>query len=40
MIKVGHAATESNTGHKGLVRFNELLSAKTDGRITLDIYPN
>jgi len=40
VIKVGHAATESNTGHKGLLRFNELLSAKTDGRITLDIYPN
>ena len=40
VIKVGHAATESNTGHKGLVEFNRLLGEKTNGRISLEIYPN
>lgn len=40
VIKVGHAATESNTGHKGLVEFNRLLGEKTGGRISLEIYPN
>jgi len=40
VIKVGHAATESNTGHKGMVEFNRLLGEKSGGRISLEIYPN
>ena len=39
VIKVGHAATESNTGHKGLVEFNRLLGEKTGGRISLESTP-
>lgn len=40
VIKVGHAANEANTGHKGLVQMNKLLAEKTGGRISLEIYPS
>ena len=40
VIKVGHAATEDNTGHKGLVRLSELLQERTNGRISLQIFGN
>jgi TRAP-type transport system periplasmic protein len=39
-LQLGHLANEENTWHKAAVRFGEELSALTDGRIAVEIYPN
>jgi tripartite ATP-independent transporter DctP family solute receptor len=39
-LKLGHLANEENIWHKACVKFGEELSALTDGRITVEIYPN
>lgn len=40
VIKVAHAASTTNTGHKALEYLDEQLRAKTDGQIGLKIFPN
>lgn len=40
VLKAGHAASTSNTGHKALEFVANELKEKTDGRITLEIFPN
>jgi tripartite ATP-independent transporter DctP family solute receptor len=40
VIKVAHAASESNPGHKALEMFNDSIQRKTDGRIKIEIFPN
>lgn len=39
-LKLGHLANEENIWHKACVKFGEELSALTDGRIQVEIYPN
>ena len=39
-LKLGHLANEENIWHLASVRFGEELSALTDGRIVVEIYPN
>lgn len=39
-LQLGHLANEDNTWHKAAVRFGEELSALTDGRIAVEVYPN
>ena len=39
-LKLGHLANEENIWHKACVKFGEELSALTDGRITVEIFPN
>jgi TRAP-type transport system periplasmic protein len=39
-LKLGHLANEENTWHKAAVKFGEELSALTDGRIAVEVYPN
>ncbi|MCT7378397.1 TRAP transporter substrate-binding protein [Chelativorans salis] len=39
-LKLGHLANEENTWHKASVKFGEELEALTDGRITVEVYPN
>ncbi|WP_163264101.1 TRAP transporter substrate-binding protein [Chelativorans alearense] len=39
-LKLGHLANEENTWHKASVKFGEELSALTDGRIAVEVYPN
>ncbi|MER0236925.1 TRAP transporter substrate-binding protein [Fulvimarina sp. MAC8] len=39
-LKLGHLANEDNTWHKAAVKFGEELSARTDGRIAVEVYPN
>ncbi len=39
-LKLGHLANEENTWHKASVKFGEELSALTDGRIVVEVYPN
>lgn len=39
-LKLGHLANEDNSWHKASVRFGEELSALTDGRIAVEVYPN
>ena len=40
VIKVAHAASTTNTGHKALEYFDKEIRARTDGRIGLEIFPN
>jgi tripartite ATP-independent transporter DctP family solute receptor len=39
-MQFGHLANEQNVWHKAAVRFSEELSALTDGRLTVEVYPN
>jgi tripartite ATP-independent transporter DctP family solute receptor len=39
-LKLGHLANEDNPWHKASVKFGEELSALTDGRIAVEVYPN
>ncbi|MCB1492044.1 MAG: TRAP transporter substrate-binding protein [Rhodobiaceae bacterium] len=39
-LKLGHLANEDNIWHKASVKFGEELSALTDGRIVVEVYPN
>ncbi|TCO76917.1 TRAP transporter substrate-binding protein [Marinisporobacter balticus] len=40
VFKLGHAADEENTWHKGAVKFAELVKEKSNGRIEVKVYPN
>jgi len=39
-LKLGHLANEENTWHKASVKFADELSALTDGRIAVEVFPN
>lgn len=39
-LKLGHLANEQNSWHKAALRFGEEVSARTDGRIAVEVYPN
>ncbi|TKT69890.1 TRAP transporter substrate-binding protein [Aquamicrobium sp. LC103] len=39
-LKLGHLANEQNSWHKASLKFGEELSALTDGRIVVQVYPN
>ena len=39
-LKLGHLANEDNPWHKASLRFGEELSALTDGRIEVEVFPN
>lgn len=39
-LKLGHLANEQNTWHLASVKFGEELSALTNGRITVEVFPN
>jgi tripartite ATP-independent transporter DctP family solute receptor len=39
-LQLGHLANEENSWHKAAVKFGEELSALTDGRIAVEVYPN
>ncbi|WP_343081684.1 TRAP transporter substrate-binding protein [Ostreiculturibacter nitratireducens] len=39
-LKLGHLANEENPWHLASVKFGEELSALTDGRIVVEVYPN
>jgi len=39
-LKLGHLANEQNAWHKAAVKFGEELSALTDGRIEVQVFPN
>jgi TRAP-type transport system periplasmic protein len=39
-LKLGHLANEQNSWHKASLRFGEELSALTDGRIAVEVFPN
>ena len=39
-LKIGHSVTEKSSWHLGLVKFKELVAQKSNGRITIEIYPN
>ena len=39
-LKLGHLANEDNSWHKAAVKFGEELSALTDGRIEVQVFPN
>ncbi|WP_108658267.1 TRAP transporter substrate-binding protein [Acuticoccus kandeliae] len=39
-LKLGHLANEENPWHKASLKFAEELSGLTDGRITVEVFPN
>lgn len=39
-IKVGHAAADTNTIHWGWLEFKNRVEEKSNGRITIDVYPS
>lgn len=39
-LKLGHLANEQNSWHKASLKFGEELSARTDGRIVVEVFPN
>lgn len=39
-LKLGHLANEQNSWHKASVKFGEELSALTEGRIAVEVFPN
>ena len=39
-LKLGHLANEENPWHLASVKFGEELSALTDGRIAVEVFPN
>ncbi len=40
VFKLGHAADENNTWHKGAMKFAEEVSEKSNGRVEIKVYPN
>ncbi|TCS63900.1 tripartite ATP-independent transporter DctP family solute receptor [Primorskyibacter sedentarius] len=40
VLKLGHLANEDNPWHKASVKFGEELSALTEGRIAVEVFPN
>jgi tripartite ATP-independent transporter DctP family solute receptor len=40
VFKLGHAADENNTWHKGVIKFAEEVKEKSSGRIEIQVYPN
>jgi tripartite ATP-independent transporter DctP family solute receptor len=40
VLKAGHAASPSNTGHKAFEFLGKELAEKTNGRVTIEIFPN
>lgn len=40
VLKAGHAGSTSSTGHQALEHLAKELAMKTDGRITMEIFPN
>lgn len=40
IFKLGHAADENNTWHKGVAKFAEEVSLQSQGRIEIKLYPN
>lgn len=40
VLKVGHVEAEDRSTHKALLQFKEELESKTEGRITVEIFPN
>lgn len=40
VIKAGHATTTEHFGHKSFEKFKELVEENSDGKITVEIYPN
>ncbi len=39
-LQLGHLANEDNPWHLASVKFGEELSALTDGRIAVEVFPN
>ena len=39
-LKLGHLANEQNAWHLAAVKFGEELSARTEGRIEVEVFPN
>jgi len=39
-IKLGHIRDTNHPTHKGALKFAELVNERTDGRITVNVYPN
>lgn len=39
-LQLGHLANEDNSWHLAAVKFGEELSALTDGRIAVEVFPN
>lgn len=39
-LRAGHSANQNEPYHKGLERFAEIVSEKTDGRVAIEIFPN
>ncbi len=39
-LKLGHLANEDNSWHKASLKFGEELASLTDGRITVEVFPN
>lgn len=40
VIKVGHAASQDHLAHKSIVKYKEIVEKESDGKITVEIYPN
>ena len=40
VIKVGHAASQDHFAHASIEKFKDLVEANSDGKITVEIYPN
>ena len=40
VLQLGHLANEDNSWHKAAVKFGEELSALTDGRMAVEVFPN
>ncbi|MFS0788239.1 TRAP transporter substrate-binding protein [Shouchella sp. 1P09AA] len=39
-LSLGHIANEKDAWHKGAIRFAELVEEKTDGSVTVDVFPS
>lgn len=39
-IKLGHISNTEHTWHRGSMKFKELVEAKTNGRVAVEVYPN
>ena len=39
-LKLGHLANEENSWHQASLKFAEEVESRTDGRITVDVFPN
>ena len=37
---MGHAAAQEHFGHKTAEKFKEVVEANSDGKITVEVYPN